>query len=195
MTQQTELSKAQGQTLLTLARQTIAKEIDQPVVQEDEQNIKKELKALPFQEHRGTFVTLTMHGQLRGCIGTIAPVESIASGIRRNAANAAFDDHRFSPLKKEEFSDVEIEVSILTDPQPLNYRDADDLLKKLRPGIDGVILRSGPAGATFLPQVWDQLPHTEDFLGRLCLKAGMAADSWRTLHPEILTYQVQHFSE
>ena len=90
---------------------------------------------------------------------------------------------------------MEIEVSILTDPQPLSYGDADDLLKKLRPGVDGVILRSGPAGATFLPQVWDQLPNKEDFLGRLCMKAGMAADSWRTLHPEILTYQVQHFSE
>jgi AmmeMemoRadiSam system protein A len=195
MTQQTELSEIQGKTLLTLARQTIAKEIGQPSSLEDEQNIKKELKAQPFQEQRGTFVTLNRHGQLRGCIGSIAPVESIASGIRRNAANAAFEDHRFSPLKKEEFSDVEIEVSILTDPQPLNYSDADDLLKKLRPGIDGVILRSGPAGATFLPQVWDQLPKTEDFLGRLCLKAGMAADSWRTMHPEIRTYQVQHFSE
>jgi AmmeMemoRadiSam system protein A len=195
MTQQTELSEAQGKTLLTLARQTIAKEIGKAIPQEDEQNLKNELKAHPFQGQRGTFVTLTRHGQLRGCIGTIAPVESIASGIRRNAVNAAFDDHRFSPLKEEEFSDLEIEVSILTDPQPLNYNDADDLLKKLRPGVDGVILRSGPAGATFLPQVWDQLPTTEDFLGRLCLKAGMAADSWRALHPEILTYQVQHFNE
>lgn len=195
MTQQTELSEAQGKTLLALARQTIAKEIGQPVAQEDEQNLEKELRTHPFQEQRGTFVTLTRHGQLRGCIGTIAPVESIASGIRRNAVNAAFEDHRFSPLKKEEFSDLEIEVSILTDPQPLDYSDADDLLKKLRPGVDGVILRSGLAGATFLPQVWDQLPRTEDFLGRLCLKAGMAADSWRSLHPEISTYQVQHFSE
>jgi len=195
MTQQTELSEEHGKTLLTFARQTIAKEINKTVVQEDEQNMKKELKTPPFQQQRGTFVTLTKHGQLRGCIGTISPVESIASGIRRNAVNAAFDDHRFSPLKKEEFSDVEIEVSILTDPQPLSYSDAEDLLKKLRPGIDGVILRSGPTGATFLPQVWDQLPRTEDFLGRLCLKAGLSADSWRSLHPEILTYQVQHFSE
>jgi AmmeMemoRadiSam system protein A len=153
------------------------------------------LKTHSFQEQRGTFVTLTRHGQLRGCIGSIAPVESIASGIRRNAVNAAFEDHRFSPLKEEEFADLKIEVSILTNPQPLNYSDADDLLNKLRQGVDGVILRSGPAGATFLPQVWEQLPEAQDFLGRLCLKAGMAADSWRTLHPEILTYQVQHFSE
>lgn len=195
MTQQTELSEAQGKTLLTLARQTIAKKIGQPVSQEDEQNQEKELKTHPFQEQRGTFVTLTRHGQLRGCIGSIAPVESIASGIRRNAVNAAFEDHRFSPLKEEEFADLKIEVSILTNPQPLNYSDADDLLNKLRQGVDGVILRSGPAGATFLPQVWEQLPEAQDFLGRLCLKAGMAADSWRTLHPEILTYQVQHFSE
>jgi len=195
MTKQTELSEAQGKTLLTLARQSIAKKIGRTFAQENEQNIKKELTALPFQEQRGTFVTLTRHGQLRGCIGSIAPIESIASGIKRNAVNAAFEDHRFLPLKKEEFSDLEIEVSILTDPQPLDYSDADDLLKKLRPGVDGVILRSGPASATFLPQVWDQLPKTGDFLSRLCQKAGMAADSWQTLHLEILTYQVQHFSE
>lgn len=194
-TMQNELSAEQGQTLLTLARQTIEKEIGRPVSPDKQEEIQHQLKDAAFKEQRGTFVTLTKKGQLRGCIGSIAPVESIEEGIQRNAVNAAFKDHRFSPLKQEEFSDLKIEVSILTDPEPLKYSDSTDLIDKLRPGIDGVILRSGPAGATFLPQVWEQLTDTEDFLSRLCIKAGLAADSWQTLHPEILTYQVQHFNE
>lgn len=190
-----DLSESEGKTLLKLARQTIAKKIGCIVTLEEEKTIKKELQNKIFQEERGTFVTLTKHGQLRGCIGTISPIETIASGIRRNAISSAFEDHRFTALKADEFPDIDIEISILTDPHPLLYEDGDDLLKKLRPGIDGVILRSGHAGATFLPQVWDQLPRTEDFLSRLCLKAGLGADSWQTMKPEILIYQVQHFSE
>ncbi|MBT8331768.1 MAG: AMMECR1 domain-containing protein, partial [Deltaproteobacteria bacterium] len=88
-----------------------------------------------------------------------------------------------------------IEVSILSEPQLLNYGDSDDLVEKLRPSVDGVIVRKDLASATFLPQVWEQLPETPDFLSHLCTKAGLAATAWRKTRLEISTYQVQHFSE
>ena len=191
----TAISAQLGKVLLTLARQTIALKLGLPVAGEEQKKLEEQMREKAFQQKRGTFVTLHKYGQLRGCIGSIAPVESIASGIRRNAVNAAFDDPRFQPLQGKEFSDLEIEVSILTDPKPLAYKDGKELLAKLRPGVDGVILRQGPASATFLPQVWEQLPGTEEFLGHLCRKAGLAPDAWQSGRLEVLTYQVQYFSE
>jgi AmmeMemoRadiSam system protein A len=148
-----------------------------------------------FQEHRGTFVTLTINKQLRGCIGNLESTESIMAGIKRNAVNAAFHDPRFAPLKADELNQVGIEISILTEPQPLEYRGSKDLLTKLRPHVDGVILRKGKASATFLPQVWEQLPKPEHFLSHLCRKAGLSADTWEKTQLEISTYQVQYFEE
>ncbi|MDP3695676.1 MAG: AMMECR1 domain-containing protein, partial [Desulfocapsaceae bacterium] len=86
-------------------------------------------------------------------------------------------------------------ISILTRPHPLAYLDGGDLIAKLRPGIDGVILRLGRCSATFLPQVWEQLPQAEEFLGHLCRKAGLADTAWLDSHPEVETYQVQCFEE
>ena len=88
-----------------------------------------------------------------------------------------------------------MEISILTDPKPLIYSDAEDLLKKLRSGIDGVILKKGYRQSTFLPQVWEQLPEKEDFLNHLCLKAGLDRNAWRKGDLEVSTYQVQAFEE
>ena len=141
----------------------------------------------------GTFVTLKIEGQLRGCIGNLTADCSIASGIKRNALNAAFNDYRFSPLSPDEFKKTAIEISILTDPQELPYDDSTDLLQKLRVGIDGIILQKGPKSSTFLPQVWSQLPEPENFLAHLCQKAGLAVDCWRHEKLEIQIYQVQHF--
>ena len=90
---------------------------------------------------------------------------------------------------------IEIEISILTEPQPLKYRNSNDLLNKLRVNIDGVIIRKGQQSATFLPQVWDQLPQPKQFLSHLCMKAGLSADEWTKKPLEILTYQVQYFEE
>ncbi|MCB2184634.1 MAG: AmmeMemoRadiSam system protein A [Desulfobulbaceae bacterium] len=189
------ISEDQGRTLLSLARQTIADKLGISVADADKEQVEKNLQQETFHQNKGTFVTLHKQGQLRGCIGTIAPVEALSSGIRRNAENAAFGDPRFPAVQKEEFLQLDIELSILTDPQPLDYEDGADLVAKLRPGIDGVILRDGMSSATFLPQVWDQLSRTEDFLTHLCLKAGIASDAWKTRKLEVLTYQVQHFSE
>ena len=116
-------------------------------------------------------------------------------GVRRNAINAAFHDPRFSRLTKDELERTEIEVSILTEPQLLAYRDGQDLIQKLRVNVDGVIIRKGYASATFLPQVWEQLPEPADFLSYLCRKAGLSSDAWQSSKLEVLTYQVQYFEE
>ena len=185
------LDKHQGQALVRLARQTIAEKLGEPSVKADPE----ELKDTAFQTPRGTFVTLTIDKQLRGCIGNLDPSESILGGIQRNAVNAAFHDPRFPPLKADELDRLDIEVSILTEPCPLEYRDGKDLLAKLRVNVDGVILRKGKASATFLPQVWEQLPRPEEFLSHLCRKAGLSADAWKKTHLEVLIYQVQYFEE
>jgi AmmeMemoRadiSam system protein B/AmmeMemoRadiSam system protein A len=185
------LKKHQGQALVNLARQTIAERLGKKSSTVDPDAMADSA----FQDHRGTFVTLTINKQLRGCIGNLDSTESILAGIKRNAVNAAFHDPRFSPLKAHELDQVDIEVSILTEPQRLEYGNSKDLLSKLRVHVDGVILSKGSASATFLPQVWEQLPRPEQFLSHLCMKAGLPADDWKKSHLEIMTYQVQYFEE
>jgi AmmeMemoRadiSam system protein A len=188
------LSVEQGGSLLKLARRTIAGKlaISWPAA---EGPGPEELSPKIFQERRGVFVTLKIAGQLRGCIGSLAASATIMEGVRRNALNAAFDDPRFPPLGLEEFDRLLIEVSILTTPRALSHAGGDDLLERLRPHTDGVIIRRGYQAATFLPQVWDQLPESESFLTHLCLKAGLPQDAWHHRELEVQTYQVQHFEE
>jgi len=128
-------------------------------------------------------------------MGCLTPSETILEGIRRNAVNSAFADPRFPVLTVSELEQAEIEISILTAPRKLEYTDGDDLLKKLRPNVDGVIISRGAARATFLPQVWGQLPRTEDFLAHLSRKAGLAPDAWQRGDLEVQIYQVQYFHE
>jgi AmmeMemoRadiSam system protein A len=109
--------------------------------------------------------------------------------------SAAFRDPRFPALTKKELNRVEIEVSILTEPEPLNFQDHRDLLRKLRVDMDGVIINKGGARATFLPQVWKQLPQPEEFLSHLCMKARLPADAWKRPGLDVSTYQVQYFEE
>ena len=183
------LTEKQGQVLLQLARQTIAEQLGIAT------GGAVALADSALDAEYGTFVTLKIGGALRGCIGNLLPSGSVAEGVKRNAISAAFHDSRFSPLTATELEKVEIDISVLSQPQKLEYKDGDDLIAKLRPGIDGVILRLGGAGATFLPQVWDQLPAPELFLGHLCRKAGLADTTWKKAHPEIEIYQVQCFEE
>lgn len=185
------LKTHQGQALVKLARQTIAERLGKKSIKVDPDA----MADIAFQDHRGTFVTLTINKQLRGCIGNLDSTESILAGIKRNAVNAAFHDPRFPALKAHELDQVDIEISILTEPHRLEYGDSKDLLAKLRVHVDGVILSKGPANATFLPQVWEQLPKPEQFLSHLCMKAGLPADDWEKSRLEILTYQVQYFEE
>ena len=185
------LNNHQGQVLLKIARRAIADRLGIASVDADP-NVERDLA---FQDQRGTFVTLTIGGQLRGCIGSLAATDSILTGVKQNAVNAAFNDPRFPALKADEFEKIDLEVSILTEPQPLAYENSSDLLKKLRVNVDGVILRKGKRSATFLPQVWNQLPQPEQFLSHLCMKAGLSADAWKKKQIDILTYQVQYFEE
>ena len=191
MTKQNFLSREQGMTLVKLARRTIESRFTLDGTEQDIPGLDDPV----FQEKHGTFVTLKINGRLRGCIGTIVAREPLIEGVKRNALNAAFNDFRFRPLQEQELDKINIEVSILSDPQPLVYRDSDDLVDKLRPGTDGVILTIGRNSATFLPQVWEQLPEPDKFLDHLCVKAGLSSDAWRTAKPEIETYQVQYFHE
>lgn len=190
-----ELNEAQGQLLVKLARYTLMKRLEQQIQQVKYDSLKAALTDSCFKQTGGVFVTLTLSGQLRGCIGNLTSNEPLESGVRRNAINAAFHDPRFAPLSASELEQIEIEISILSEPRPLKYRDGDDLLNKLRPNIDGVIIRQQAASATFLPQVWEQLPRPQDFLAHLCMKAGLAADSWRNSQLEVSSYQVQYFEE
>lgn len=188
-----KINEEQGLVLLKLARKTIADYLEAP--QEDEDDWMESLRDDALDQMRGVFVTLQKHGQLRGCIGFLDARESVVDAVRENAVNAAFHDPRFSPLRSSELPDIDIEISILTEPENLEYSDPADLLRKLRPGVDGVIIRYGFSAATFLPQVWDQLPDKEEFLGQLCLKAGLPAHAWKDDKIEVLTYQVQYFEE
>ena len=146
-------------------------------------------------EMRGCFVSLHQRGNLRGCIGTIEPEQSLLRGVEENALNAAFQDPRFAPLSAKELLSTDIEVSVLTVPKRLTFKDADDLKLQLKPGIHGVILSKGWQRATFLPQVWEQLPETEMFLRHLCQKAGMGANCWKDPDTVVEVYEAEYFSE
>jgi AmmeMemoRadiSam system protein A len=141
-----------------------------------------------------TFVTLTQHGQLRGCIGSLEAHRELLDDVRANAQAAAFGDPRFSPLAAEELARTRVEVSILTPTEPMAFRDEADCLAQLRPGIDGVILEHGWHRATFLPQVWDQLPEPHQFMAHLKRKAGLSADFWAP-DLRISRYRVEKFKE
>ncbi len=146
-------------------------------------------------EKKGSFVTLTIKGELRGCIGNIFPDMPLAQAVIHNAKSAALEDTRFSPVTSDELSAIEVEVSVLSVPQPLKFSSPDDLMRRLRPHVDGVVLNFGLRRSTFLPQVWDQLPDPQDFLDHLSAKAGLARDAWRELGPRVMTYQVEAFKE
>lgn len=184
-----EYTAEQGKTLLRLARQTIASRLGYGDISEsrpDDHDLEK---------RRAAFVTLKKKGQLRGCIGNLEPVGTLWQGVKDNALNAAFNDYRFAPVTLDELDEIHIDISILGPAVLLEYSDADDLLAKLHPGLDGVILSAGNSRATFLPQVWQQLPRSEDFLGHLCRKAGLSDSAWRDSHPVIRIYRVQSFEE
>ena len=184
-----DFTAEEGQALLEHARRTIARQLGRRELPEDGEQFPV------FQKRGATFVTLKKRGKLRGCIGNLEPVGSIWEGVRANALNAAFHDYRFTPLKPEEFDEIHIDISLLSPAVPLVYADDRDLLAKLRPGHDGVILSQGGSKATFLPQVWQQLPRAEDFLGQLCRKAGLHETAWCDTHPEVRIYQVRYLEE
>ena len=176
--------------LLIIARAAIQSHFSGEVVDTDAL-----LRQYPVLNEQGAaFVTLTQDGQLRGCVGSIISHRSLLDDIVYNARAAAFEDLRFMPLDEEELSMTRIEVSVLTPPVLVEYKDVKDLKNKIRPGIDGVILKQQNHQGTFLPQVWNELSEFELFFSHLCQKSGLSSGCLQS-HPEIYTYQVEKVEE
>ena len=186
-----KLTQQEGQILVKIARQAIENHL------RGKSRSTLDLDDYPASliENGACFVTLTRKGVLRGCIGSIEASQPLIKDVQDRAVGAAFHDPRFPALKPDELSDLEIEVSRLTKPERLEYDSPDDLLDKLRPGIDGVILSQNFRRATFLPQVWEQLPEPEQFLGRLCMKMGLGPAAWREHHLDVEIYEAEKFLE
>ncbi|MGV8025544.1 MAG: AmmeMemoRadiSam system protein A [Anaerolineaceae bacterium] len=191
MIKKPELTELEKTALLQIARASIEAAV------RNENLPKIELSSLPaaLQEKGASFVTLTIEGQLRGCIGTLEAYQPLAEDVREHAIAAALEDYRFTPLRESELETVEIEVSRLTPTQTLFYQNPEDLPKLLQPFIDGVVLQDGQHGATFLPQVWEQLPEPEEFLTHLCLKMGVSGNLWREKALQVGIYSVEEFRE
>jgi len=187
----TGLTKKQKEMLMELARNTIAHDLGLEELKFSDKDFNEKI----FQEKRGVFVTLEIFGNLRGCIGNIEPVYPLFEAVKRNAHEAAFEDPRFDALSANEFPDITIEISVLTIPQKLEFSSPGDLIKKLKPGKDGVILGKGFFRATYLPQVWDDIKDPEQFLSSLSMKAGLDPDIWKNEKVDISVYQVEKFTE
>ncbi|SDB80099.1 hypothetical protein GA0111570_101374 [Raineyella antarctica] len=175
-----------GPVLLPLARAAIADRLHLPG---------PEVPAADWLAEPGaSFVTLHLAGRLRGCIGTLEAYRSLGEDTAANARAAAFADPRFPALTVREYAGIEVEVSVLSALEPVPYDDEDDLLGRLRPGIDGVVLRAGRRRGTFLPQVWDQLPDPSRFLDHLRRKAGLPGNGWDPAW-QVDRYTVRRWSE
>ncbi len=141
-----------------------------------------------LKENGAVFVTINEFNALRGCIGSIIAHRSLIDDIIYNAKAAALNDPRFKPITKDELSNLEVEVSILTPPKHLSYSNIDDLKNKIRVGVDGVIINLNSHQATYLPSVWEQVRGFDDFFSSLCVKAGLHPNCLEQ-HPTIYTYQ------
>jgi AmmeMemoRadiSam system protein A len=131
-----------------------------------------------LQQPRATFVTLYINDELRGCIGTLEVSRPLVVDIAHNAREAAFHDPRFAPLSKHEIDRLQIHISILGTPEIMTFSSEQDLIRQLRPGMDGLILTAAGRRGTFLPSVWESLPAPEEFLAHLKIKAGLPINYW-----------------
>lgn len=185
------LTDGEKQTLLRIAREAIENKVrNNPMPPLENKSLTPALR-----ENGASFVTLTVQDNLRGCIGALEAYQPLAEDVREHAIAAALEDPRFPPVSEAELSRIQIEVSRLTEPQELQYSNSEDLLTKLRPHIDGVILKHGFRRATFLPQVWEKIPDPEEFLRQLCYKMGERPNLWREAKLQVYVYQVEEFHE
>lgn len=184
------LNDAQRRTLLQVARASIAHGLREgrplPVNPADYEPA--------LQARRASFVTLNERGQLRGCIGHLEAIQPLVADVAENAFSAAFRDPRFPPLSAGEFDELTIHISVLSPAEPIHFRSQADLLRQIRPGIDGLILEEGMHRGTFLPSVWEELPDPAQFLAHLKLKAGLPADYWSDTI-RVYRYTTESFSD
>ncbi len=173
----TEFNELERKLLLNLAKESIKFGLDHnrcmDANQVDLYQYSKHLK-----ENRACFVTLHLKGMLKGCIGSLVVYRPLFEDVIYNAFAAAFQDPRFIPLVKNEFNLLDLEISVLSKPEKLEFTSEKNLLSKIRPKIDGLILSSGLNKGTFLPTVWDELPEPITFLNHLKMKAGLSSDYW-----------------
>jgi uncharacterized protein len=181
-------SEKEGQELVKLARISI-----KDGLMKKNTDLKK---FMAFSEKLGVFVTLTENKELRGCIGFPEPVYPLNDAIVQAARAAAFGDPRFKPLKEDDFTEIEIEISVLTKPQLIRVKKPEDYLKEIKIGRDGLIIRAGLYSGLLLPQVatdhdWD----VETFLRHLCMKASLSIDAWQNVSYRIYRFSAQIFHE
>ena len=186
----TALDPSCRQRLLEIARHSIIHGLDQGVAL----RIALDDQPPQLQALRASFVTLHEAGNLRGCIGHLEAISPLAVDVAENAYAAAFQDPRFQPLRRDEFADLHLEVSVLTRPEPLRFDGEPGLLAAIEPGVDGLILTEGSRRGTFLPSVWSQLPTPEAFLRHLKQKAGLAPDHWSP-QIKVSRYRTESFGE
>ena len=187
-----KLSSEEEKVLLNLAREAIV------YAARGDQAPPADLSGVPGRlgEAGASFVTLLgPGGELRGCIGTIEAYRPLAHDVQCNAAGSALNDPRFFPVGPEELDNLQIELSILTPPRRLRFDDPDDLLAKIRPGVDGLIIVKDWHQATLLPSVWARLPDSVQFLSTLCAKAGLPEDAWRRPGLVVHVYQAEKVVE
>ena len=185
------LTAAERQLLLAHARQTLRSVTTNGSVPE------VAAKDMPpkLAEKKACFVTLTRNGVLRGCIGHLMALEPLYQAVADNTRKAALRDPRFPPVQADELGEIRIEISVLTEPEPLPFDSPEDLLRKLRPNEDGVLLHIGARTATFLPQVWAQIPDRAAFLDHLSQKAGCEPSAWRGKDVSVCVYHVECIEE
>lgn len=189
--QEEPLNDQERKTLLTLARQAL----ELGVFGKELPPLNLKSLSSRLQRPGASFVTLTIDDNLRGCVGALEATQPLAEDVRLHAVAAALQDYRFPPVIPEEIPLIKIEVSCLTPLQKLEYTSPEDLISRLQPGVDGVVLTDGIRRATFLPQVWKKVPEAVIFLNLLCEKMGASPDLWRRKMLEIYTYQVEEFHE
>lgn len=186
-----QLTAGEKQTLLRLAREAMEHAVSGKALPPlDAQSLRPALR-----ENGASFVTLTINAELRGCIGALEAYQPLAEDVREHAVAAALRDSRFRPVVESELSRIRLEVSRLTVPHLLEYSSGEDLLIKLNPHVDGVILKDDFRRATFLPQVWEKIPDPADFLDQLCMKMGASRKLWRDAKLQVYVYQVEEFHE
>ncbi|MEI8350039.1 MAG: AmmeMemoRadiSam system protein A [Candidatus Omnitrophota bacterium] len=190
---QEKYSTAEKKYMLALARETLVWYLKyHKLPQPDTATLSGNLK-----EKRPCFVTLMKKGNLRGCVGLFEFEKPLYENIIDRTIVAAVHDDRFFPVSYDELRDITLEISILTEPKELTFTTAEDLLNKLIPFEDGVILYTPYGSSTYLPQVWEQLPDKEAFLSQLCAKHGAPGNYWKTNYKKIRVeiYKAIHFKE
>ena len=169
-----QYEQADRDTLLNVAKQSIQHGIESGTPLK----IDSTRYNTSLQEKRAVFVTLKINNELRGCIGSLLATQALINDVASNAFSAAFRDPRFPPLTATEFEKTTLSISVLSPPEPVEFTSEQDLLKKIRPGVGGLVLTDSHHRGTFLPAVWESLPEPEQFLQQLKLKAGLPGNYW-----------------